>query len=152
MPNIQKMLNEEIRRLAKKEVKAAMDSLRTQVGNLKKQIQEQKDLIKQLQKGPAPVSAPSPIEPVPVDEDLKSLRMNGARIKKIRMKCGVTQDQMAQLLGVSRWTIIKWEVGKFGPREEAKAKLVALQKMGKHDLKAKLDEVIGPNTAANASK
>ena len=46
MPNVQQVLGEEIRRLAKKEVRAAIEDLKEQISAMKKTISEQGKLLK----------------------------------------------------------------------------------------------------------
>lgn len=144
MANIQKIFNEEIRRLAKKEVKSATGPLRSQIAQLRKQVAEQKQLIKKLEQNPS-----SSAESVPSanndDASFKKLRMSSARIRKIRKICGVTQAQMAQLLGVSHSAVVKWEIDKAQPREGMKANIVALVKMGKRELRKRLEALSAPN-------
>jgi hypothetical protein len=45
MPNVQQVLGEEIRRLAKKEARAAIEDLKEQIATLKKTVSEQGKLL-----------------------------------------------------------------------------------------------------------
>ena len=47
----------------------------------------------------------------------------GARLKEWRLKKGLTQQDLAQLLGVSRSTIASWEIGRTEIPYEALKKL-----------------------------
>ena len=47
-------------------------------------------------------------------------------IEEKRIKLGLTQKQLAEMLGVERTTVSKWETGKSIPRKE---KLLALEKI-----------------------
>ena len=38
--------------------------------------------------------------------------MTGNQVKKIRERASLTQKQFAAKLGVSRWTIVAWELGR----------------------------------------
>ena len=49
MPNLAVVLNDEIRRLARKEVRAASDPLQDQIRELKKNMRLQRDTISHLQ-------------------------------------------------------------------------------------------------------
>lgn len=139
MPSIQKMFCEEIRRLAKKEAKAATEPLRTQIANLRLQIHKQKGLIRDMSltakgdfaaEGPASESS---------EELSKQIRMNGARIKKIRHQFGITQFELARLLNISHSAVVKWECDKATPRNETKVKIVSISKMGKRKIQQCLD-------------
>jgi len=59
--------------------------------------------------------------------------MTGKEIKELRQKLGLTQEEMAKLLGVGYTTINRWENGKVQPRGQA---LKILEK-----LKELVDEV-----------
>lgn len=148
MASIQKMFNEEIRRLAKKEAKAATEPLRILIGNLRKQVYQQKETIKKMQNGGV-----APGKDDSIDDDMESketkFRMPSARIRKIRLKCGLTQFQMAHLLGVSHTSIVNWEVGKSSPRKETKASIAALAKLGKREIQKRLEESANAASSEN---
>lgn len=63
--------------------------------------------------------------------------MNGAQIKDLRTKLGLTQEELAGRLGVSPTTIMNWETGRHVPSRLAlqKIKLIC-------DPPPKLDEGI----------
>ena len=48
------------------------------------------------------------------------------KIKEYRERKFLTQEELAQILGVSYVTICRWETGRFEPNMETKKKLVAL--------------------------
>jgi DNA-binding XRE family transcriptional regulator len=51
----------------------------------------------------------------------------GARqIRSLRKKIGLSQKELADLVGVSRATVIMWEGGKFTPKEEKAKQIAAL--------------------------
>lgn len=54
--------------------------------------------------------------------------MNAKEIKELRQKLGLTQEALARKLGVSYWTILRWENGSHLPSPLA---LQALQKLRK---------------------
>ena len=142
MANIQKMFNEEIRRLAKKEAKAATGPLQSQIVKLRRIVRQQNEQIGQLQQGTqtgvVPVTASDTAEPV---GERTKIRMTCARIKKIREQLGVTQGQFAQLLGVSLSSVSKWEIDCASPRADVKARIAVLGKMGKRELQKRLEEL-----------
>lgn len=45
--------------------------------------------------------------------------MTGKQIRKIRLRLGLTQTQLAERLGVSRNSVTRWELGLMGIRESA---------------------------------
>jgi len=59
------------------------------------------------------------------------------RVRSLRERCGLTQAELADILQVSRWTIVQWEAGARTPRhldillahaERTAAKHVALKR------------------------
>ena len=68
----------------------------------------------------------------------------GERIKERRTAHGLTQEMLAQEMGVSRQAVAKWESGQSAPSSE---KLIALAKL----FHIPLDELIGVGTAPAAS-
>ena len=156
MPNVQQVLGEEIRRLAKKEAKAAIEDMKEQISAMKKTISEQGKLIKELSKltnKTAAIVLPpeEPKEEVPVDE-MKAVRVSPERITKWRKKIGVSQTQFAKLLGVSHLSVNHWESGKTEPRDAQKQRIVELRDMGKRELKALIIERLGEKFAKRRAK
>lgn len=45
------------------------------------------------------------------------------RIKELRKRANLTQDQLAELLGVHSNNVIRWEAGTYKPTDENKAKM-----------------------------
>ena len=100
MPNIQKILNEEIRRLARREIRNELADLKKQLASMRKSITEQSCRIKALEDvvlAPAKSVQP-PVNP-PTAE--KPVRVTAGRIKKLRMKLCLSQRSFAVLLGVT---------------------------------------------------
>jgi DNA-binding transcriptional regulator YiaG len=48
---------------------------------------------------------------------------------------------MGILLGVSAQTVYSWETGKSRPRQQQMAAIVAIRKMGKREVEARLDQL-----------
>jgi DNA-binding transcriptional regulator YiaG len=54
--------------------------------------------------------------------------MNGENIKQLRYKLDYSQQKFAESLGVSIFTVVRWEKGKFKPSHMAMEKLLKLQR------------------------
>jgi DNA-binding transcriptional regulator YiaG len=135
MANIQQLLNDEIRRLARKETSGALKDLKAQLVELRKTVAELNRRLKALEKE-APV-----IEVVEKDctadeakETAKALRVTPQRITKWRTALGLNKSQYAELLGVNLLSVLRWESGKSTPRDEQKRRIVAVRDMGKREL------------------
>ena len=141
MPDLKNLLNDEIRRLARKEVKLAVQPLQANIVALRRQISELKKLYNEASKQ-AEVYRKKAAEATGteiVDEEPK-LRLNAAGIVRIRTKLKLTQTEFAQLLDVSMHTVSSWEKGKSYPRAGVKARICALRSIGKRQIKAMLEQ------------
>jgi DNA-binding transcriptional regulator YiaG len=76
-------------------------------------------------------------------EEVKASRLTPERIRGLRKKLGISMRELGVLTGSSVGTILSWEKGKFKPRGEKKAALVALRKVRKRDVKKMLAEKAG---------
>ena len=137
MPDIKQVLNDEIRRLARKELKAAVQPLIKQISEQRKIIAELRKELKNLSKSIS-VAEQKTVAPVVDQEESKKLRLTPAGIVKIRTKLKLSQSKLAALVGVSGHTVSLWEVGKVAPRANAKAAICALRTIGKKELKLRL--------------
>lgn len=139
MPDVKAVLTEEIRRLAKKEIKTA-------IVPLQKTLAEQKKLISELKKRIAVLENKKTVASVSADENKDDAqeepkhRLNAAGIVRVRNKLKLTQAEFARLLGVAAHTVSIWELGKVSPRRDAKAAICALRGLGKRELKKRLAE------------
>ncbi|NLG13130.1 MAG: helix-turn-helix domain-containing protein [Lentisphaerae bacterium] len=144
MANITQVLNEEIRRLAKKATKSDFDNHREQLVALRRSVAELERRIKALEKlGPSAVPVDASSSDVETEDRPKSVRVTADRILKWRTRLGLTQVQYAKLLGVSHLSVSHWESGKTTPREAQKRRIAELRDMGKRELKKLKDERLG---------
>ena len=143
MPNMQKILTEEIRRLARKELKAALAPLAKQNKALKAQLVEQAKSIKELSKAVVATSAPAK-SPAPAAKEIPAAQPTGKKavqrrfrpsdLVAFRKKHAFSQRIVAKLLSTSLVTVTNWENGHAVPRPAMLAKINALRKMGKRQL------------------
>lgn len=138
--DIKQALNEEIRRLARKEIKAVVTPLLGTVSALRKQIAEQKRQITALEKRCAAPETAVPAAPVEAEDDDKQVRLNAAGILRLRTKLGLTQGEFAKVLGVAMHTVSVWEQGRRVPRRAHKVRICALRGIGKRELKKMLEQ------------
>ncbi|MBE6403879.1 MAG: helix-turn-helix domain-containing protein [Lentisphaerae bacterium] len=136
MANIQQLLNEEIRRLARKEVISVEKELKSQLVELRKTVSELKNRIKTLEKNQTSAPGKTMLEPANAEDDkLKSVRVTPERIIAWRTKLGLKRAGYAKLLDVSPLSVSHWESGKTVPREAQKRRIAELRDMGKRELK-----------------
>ncbi|HUT56581.1 MAG TPA: helix-turn-helix transcriptional regulator [Phycisphaerae bacterium] len=64
----------------------------------------------------------------------KSARISPGLIKKLRKRLGITQGELATLVGVSGSAVGFWEYGKAKPEGHNREALVALRKLGRREV------------------
>ena len=141
MPNIAGVLKEEIRRLAKKEIKAqvgktqkAAAQSRRDIAHLKRLLGQQEREIKLLKKQQG--------QPQAEEEPLESVRFSARSVKAQRQRLGLSAADYGKLVGVSGLTIYNWEHEKSRPRKAQLAALVAVRGIGKKEALLKLAELV----------
>ena len=74
------------------------------------------------------------------EEEARRARLSGRLIRALRTRLGVTQGQLAVLVGVSTRGVTRWEQGEISPRGQNRATLVALRKLGRRDVRRMLEQ------------
>ena len=133
MANFQQILNDEIRRLARKETSGTLKELKAQLVELRRVTAELNRRLKALENA-APKVEVVQGECAVQEESPKSVRVTAERITKWRSALGLNKSQYAELLGVNLLSVLRWESGKSVPREEQKRRIVAIRDMGKREL------------------
>ena len=142
MADFRQLMNDEIRRLARKEVRAALGPLTENIAALKRQVAEQKKQIAALTRAmPEPEAKVLPPAAAIAEPSDKKVRINAAGIVRLRGKLGLTQAELAKLLDVAMHTVSVWEQGRRVPRGAHKAQLAALRSAGKREIKRLLAEM-----------
>lgn len=141
MPNLNAVLGDEIRRLARKEIKIQTKSLsdavsryRTDIAALKKQNRDLERRLNQVAKGR--VSAARSTE---VDEDAPRPRFSPAWVKKHRDKLGLSAADYGALVGVAGLTIYNWEKGESTPRTKQLLAWGEVRTLGKREAIKRLE-------------
>ena len=144
MPNIASVLKDEIRRLARKEIKSHADAAkeavakcRGEIAQLKGVLGQQEKEIKALKKQLQQPQDQSQSAETPLD----GVRFSARSVRSQRQRLGLSAEAYGKLVGVSNLTIYNWEHGKARPRAAQLAALVAVRGIGKREALAKLDEL-----------
>jgi DNA-binding transcriptional regulator YiaG len=85
-------------------------------------------------------------------EEVKASRITPERIHRLRNKLGISMRELGLLTGSSLGAVLSWEKGKFKPRGEKKAALVALRKLRKREVRKLLAEKAGLNVKAKGKR
>ncbi len=149
MPNIAKLLKDEIQRVAKKEIKASTAHLQKGLASLNKTVIAQRRRIEALEKANSRLArmvgrmeqAEQKAEVESQEEKPDKTRITGRAVRKMREKLGLTQAEFAKLAGVSSLTVYKWEKndGWLSFRGGTKAGLLSLRGIGKREARKRLE-------------
>jgi DNA-binding XRE family transcriptional regulator len=149
MPDITKVLREEIARLARREIRAETDALKKASTHYRSEIAELKRRIATLERQLAGVQKRSasagPAKAAPVDAG--KVRFGTKGLKSLRQRLELSAAEFAVLLGVSAQTIYNWESGTTRPRPEQVLAIAALRGVGKREAAAR----VANNTPAVAA-
>lgn len=139
MPNIASVLKAEISRVARKEIRAEVESLRkatvqhrSAIASLKRKISE---LEKQVRRSSNASKGPQQPEG---DDGSRQIRFSAQRLKNHRAKLGLSAKDYGRLVGVSGLTIYKWEGGNTRPRAGQLPAIAAVRKLGSREAHARL--------------
>lgn len=141
MANITSLLKSEITRLARKEIRSEVESLkkavahhRSDIAKLKRELAAQEKKIVRLGKStPSAVSASS--------DDNPKLRFRASGFANLRKKLGLSAAEMGKILNVSLQTVYHWEKGASKPRVSQLERIAEVRKLGRRGAAAKLAEV-----------
>lgn len=138
MPNLSTILKGEITRLARKEIKAAVDPVRKANAGNRKEIAELKRLVASLQRDLKASTKPSRARPEASEGSTGNSRFSAKGLKSLRAKLGLSAAEFGQLVGASGQSIYKWEQGKAAPRASQRASLAAIRGIGKREAAKRL--------------
>ena len=68
----------------------------------------------------------------------RKAKITPAAIKALRKSLNANQEELAKMLGLSRFAVMAWEQGRSQPRAAKLAKILALQKKGGRKVKARV--------------
>jgi DNA-binding transcriptional regulator YiaG len=132
MANIASVLKSEISRIARKEIRAELESLkksvstyRTEIAALKRRSQSLEQELRKFGK-----ASPKPT-PAPSEDSGKALRFSAKGLASQRQRLGLSAEAMGVLLGASGQSVYNWEAGKARPRASHLAAIAALKGLGK---------------------
>jgi DNA-binding transcriptional regulator YiaG len=134
MPNINAVVNEQIRRLARREITASTKTIKRATGHYRRDIAALKRQVAQLVKLVGTLQKQMPAPPLtPPAEVLQKSRLRVSGLKAHRARLGLSAKDYGKLMGVSGLTIYHWEAGKSKPRRNQLAKIVAVRGIGKRE-------------------
>ena len=148
MPELIGVLREEIRKQARKELRASLEKTKKLVALHRREIAQLKKSLAEAQKRVAFLEGceRKRIADAKSGGD-ENLRFSAKSVRTHRNRLGFSAAEYGKLVGVSAQTIYQWERGKTRPKKPQLAALSELRTIGKKEarerlrlLKKKLDE------------
>ncbi len=144
MPNVAVVLREEIQRIARKEIRAALAPIkkhraedRSAIAELKRQLTELRREVSFLRK-----QEKRRLEDEPQASAAEGVRFSPKWVAADRKRLGISAQDYAALVGVSMLTIYNWEKGKSKPRAKQLAAWANVRGIGKREALKRL-EILG---------
>ncbi len=138
MGKLETAMKEEVGRLARKELRKTVGPLKKEIVRLKKRVAElsrsHTDLSKKARvlvtaRGKQSVAADVS------DEQAESARMSAGLIKKLRARLGISQAELALLVGVSGPAVAAWEQDRAMPSGDNRKAVIALRAFGRRQVR-----------------
>jgi len=145
MPNIAPVLQEEIVRLARKEVRRQTSVLkkmsaqyRTDIAEMKRRISELQCKVTLFQK-----QVLRGVSSQPPEGDGEHVRFTAKGLRSQRKRLGLSAADYGKLIGVTAQTIYSWEQETSRPRMQPVARIASLRRLGKREAWARLEQLKG---------
>ena len=147
MPDLIAALREEIRKQARKEVRASLDKTKKLVASHRHEIAKLKRLLDAANKriGFLEACERQRMEGSKSDATHVALRFSAKSVRRHRSRIGFSAADYALLLGVSPQTIYQWENGKVRPGKKQLAVLADLRGIGKKEARERLRLLQSPS-------
>ena len=146
MPNITSVLNDQIRRLARREINNQSRVVRRLTAQHRRDIAALKREVATLQKTVAFLErqekrrvSSQPSAPA----KLEGIRFRADGLRSHRQRLGISAEDYGRLVGASGLSVYHWEAGKVRPRREQVAKLVGVRGLGKREAMKRLSLLNG---------
>lgn len=149
MPNFAVLLKDEIRRLARKEIKESFGKIKQEASVLRRSVASLKRRLAQLEtenrrlKREAGLRSKEDVDAV-AGSPVRA-RFTGKAILRLRLKLRLTQAQFAKLVGVSTQSVYQWErrQDRLQLRSATKTALVEARTLGTREARRRIEEMRG---------
>lgn len=143
MPDIARLLKEEIRRLSRSEIRSALSTIRRDNVYLKKTVASLKKRVQSLERENKRLLAAEMRrrESLRIDSaQLKKLRVTAQTVRALREKLGLSQAAFARLIGVTAQSVYMWEhrKGRLTLSPSSRAAIFEARKIGAREAKRRL--------------
>jgi DNA-binding transcriptional regulator YiaG len=141
MPNIAALLKSEISRVARREIRAEITSLKKAAAAHRHEIAALKQRVAAVEKNAKRTARSAPMARTDGEEEGGKLRFRAEGFAAHRKRLGLSAEAMGALMGVSGQSVYKWESGRARPRAAQLKAIAAIRKLGKREAQARLEQV-----------
>lgn len=138
MGKIETTLKAEISRLARRETRGMMAKQVVDLRRLRQRVAAMERELRALKAARAHERTTTKIKVATesvAGEQAPTVRLSPRLIRSIRSRLGISQANLAKLVGVSAVAVGSWESGKSKPRSASKARIAALRGLGRREVR-----------------
>jgi len=146
MPDVARVLREEVQRLAKRQVKAGLTPIKRDTIRLKKHVADLRRELAVLTRTSRELLAKVTAVVATKESEVATaraatLRPTSKSLVRLRRRLGLTQVEFGRLLGVSGQAVLNWESkgSRVRMRSANLAALAGIQKIGKREARRRLE-------------
>jgi DNA-binding transcriptional regulator YiaG len=141
MPNLNSVLNDQIRRITRREIKSQTKTTKKLTAQYRRDIAALKRQVASLQKTVNFLQGQEKrrVASQPAPAKVEGIRFRADGLKSHRAKLGLSAADYGRLVGSSGLSVYHWESGKARPRKEQVAKLAAVRGIGKREAMKRLE-------------
>jgi DNA-binding transcriptional regulator YiaG len=143
MGKVETVLKAEIARLSRRETRRLMTKPVEEIRRLRRRVAELAGEVRALKAARVEERARSKMRAATetvAGGQATTIRMTARLIRSLRNRLGISQAELAKLVGVSTVAVGQWESGHSRPRSESKARIAALRSVGRREVKRLLAE------------
>ncbi|MBE7559163.1 helix-turn-helix domain-containing protein [bacterium] len=142
MPNLAKVLKEVVQRLARKEIKTALNQLRREAAEQKRALAGMQRTVQKLTSGVLTGTAAD----AALQEADGRARITAKAVVGMRKRLGLSQAALAKLLGLNTQTVYQWEhkKGALTFRGTTRERLMELRTKSRREVQEQLAGLAGP--------
>jgi len=143
MPNLLSLLNEKIRRIARREIRGQTKKTRRLTAQHRRDLAALKRQVAALTKTVAFLEKQEQrrVASSPAPQEAKGFRFSARSVKAQRARLGLSAKDFSRLVGVAALTIYAWESGKSRPRKKHLPGLAAVRHLGKREALQRLEMI-----------
>ena len=138
MGKVETVLKAEIARLSRRETRRLMTKHVEELRRLRRRVAELTHEVRALKVARAEEQTKTKIRAATetaAGTQATIIRMTPKMIRSLRSRLGISQAELAKLVGVSTVAVGQWEAGRSRPRAESKARIAALRSVGRREVK-----------------